>query len=437
MDKMEKKSKLRVFLAKKLTPYPKLKQFGAECLMRLKYLRYGIYKSKCISDYQVNDIKSLLPSKWKKAELFFGYYDKPSENRAGYVLVNASLKRRTYKLPKATCSIHVLVVNKNDVGSNPLLDIETFTYNWQQGCRAQWLDDDLFIMNEYDDLRQIYISKVYSVKQGKEIKRFDKPVQDSYHKDYLLSINYQRLLALRPDYCYRNLQMPTKDMLRKIDNDGIWTVDFNTGKSRLLYSLKELAEFEPNDYPKNALHKVNVLMISPNGERFIMIHRYLVDGRRYDRLLLGDKEGNSLKMLANNEMVSHPSWVNNDTSIAYLRSPEGIDAYYYINVDTVTYTKVEIPLFNQYGDGHPSKYGDILISDSGTDDILHRHVIYHNYKVHKSVNIASVYQPVRFRLQCRCDPHPRFSMDGNTVYFDAIFTGRRSMYYINLHTIEN
>lgn len=32
-----------------------------------------------------------------------------------------------------------------------LLEIKTGAYNWQQGCRVHWLNDELFILNDFNE----------------------------------------------------------------------------------------------------------------------------------------------------------------------------------------------------------------------------------------------------------------------------------------------
>ena len=113
----------------------------------VRYLACGARKPRQTTKTQLYAVRDLLPAEWKGAELFFGYYDKPAENRAGYILVNASKTRKTSQLPSSSGKIYVLVIDKNRPDNNPVLSVETSSYNWQQGCRAQWLTDDLFIMN--------------------------------------------------------------------------------------------------------------------------------------------------------------------------------------------------------------------------------------------------------------------------------------------------
>src|SRR5690606_38310343 len=116
----------------------------------------------------------------------------------------------------------------------------TRTYNWQQGARAHWLDGEHFIFNDCDTVEKRYISRVYSAKMRSETRHYTLPVQDSWKREYFLSINYQRLQALRPDYGYRNLPGLDERALDRMDDDRIWRVEQESGEGRLLYSLKDI-----------------------------------------------------------------------------------------------------------------------------------------------------------------------------------------------------
>lgn len=396
----------------------------------LRYLACGARRPKHTTKAQLYDVRNLLPEEWKGAELFFGYYDKPAENRVGYILVNASKIRKTSQLPTVNEKIYVLVIDKNKPDNNPLLCIETYSYNWQQGCRAQWLTDDTFIMNIYDTQFNCYMSKVYSVEKKSEIKQFSMPVQDSYKDEFFLSINYRRIMALRPDYGYRNIPSLNTEELKDVDDDGIWKVDYHTGENDLYLTLRDVVAFQSNQYPEDALHKVNHIMISPDGKKIIFIHRYYSSGKRNDRLLVCDLTTKGMRVLADNQMVSHCIWKDNSSIVAYLRSPEGKDAFYIIDVADGHYEHIDFPLFNKYGDGHPTYNGNLLVADSYQDSALQRHLICHNYSNGITEEIGSFYQAMRYNGECRCDLHPRFSEDGETLYFDAVFTGKRSLYYI-------
>ena len=132
--------------------------------------------------------------------------------------------------------------------------------------------------------------------ERKIVRWFDYPVQEARGTNYFLSINYRRIMYLRPDYGYRNLPLPTLDEMRDLAHDGIWMVEYDTGDSILLHSLQEIVQCEFKDIFSSCLHKVNHVMINKSGAGFIFIHRYYHGKRRFDRLFYSDFK--SLKVVS-------------------------------------------------------------------------------------------------------------------------------------------
>lgn len=417
-------------IARLLNAIPRVKAIAKYCYQYFNYILFGMTGAKTISNYKVYAVTDLLPEEWKSRETFFGYYDKYPMNQKGMLLLN-STSYKTKKLPSADSSMQVLLIDTHTPGK-VLLEIQSKAYNWQQGCRAHWLNDDLFILNDFDPNKCRYIARVFSASGRKEVKVFDYAVQDSFKTSYYLSINYRRIQKLRPDYGYRNLPDLSNEELKSLDNDGIWKIDYQSGEAVLLYSLSQIAHYGVNQVELNGFHKVNHLMINRGGEKFIFIHRFLKKGARFDRLLLADSEGNSLRILADNDMVSHCCWVDDHTVFAYLRSKENIDSYYYIDVNSGQMTLLNDPMFRTFGDGHPSSNGCYILSDSYPDKARYQHLILYDLRDKKSRELGCFFHGLGYKEETRCDLHPRLSQNADRVFFDSVFSGKRQLYYIDI-----
>ncbi|MDI5890278.1 hypothetical protein [Halomonas rhizosphaerae] len=362
---------------------------------------------------------------------FFGYYDKSPASSSGNWMVY-STAFSTKELPRPGEPVSLMVFLRNS--DKPSFGIDVRAYNWQQGARAHWLDDDLFIFNDFDYYLNSYVARVYSCAEKKELKRFRLPVQDSFGTDFFLSINYRRLLSLRPDYGYRNLPPLTDGELRSLDEDGIWFVDFETGSYKLLTSLSQACDLKPAAEFDLSLHKINHVMISPSGEKYIFIHRYLNKGRRFDRLVLGDIKTGELQLISDYGMVSHCFWVDDDTVIGYMRGPGYKDGYWVVDICEKIFSRFADGVLDKYGDGHPHVVGDWFVTDTYPDKARMQHLLLCNWKTGEVRKLGEFFHGFEYDGETRCDLHPRLSPDGKTVFFDSVFSGKRQLYSMELPT---
>src|SRR5690606_7996234 len=305
-----------------LNSFPKLKSAIKKGYQQVNYLLYkrpyNVKSSKDVSTIEINDGE----------ETFFGYYDKSPLSADGNTIAFHASRRDTKENPSASDSISLCLY---DLKRKTVKKIgETSSYNWQQGARLQWLSEAKLIYNFFDGT---YKARIVDIKSEGD-KSIDYPVYDCYKDEYSLTLNFQRLDALSPDYGYRNLARMDDEKLKDEQNDGIFYIDLETGKRELIISLSQLKQIAPDSEMEKALQSVNHIMISPDGRKFMFIHRYFVGLRRYDRLFVAERDGSNLKLLASDEMVSHCCWCNKDEIVGYLRDYNFGDKYFKINVDT-------------------------------------------------------------------------------------------------------
>lgn len=411
------------FLASFLSSFPKLKGKIKVLYIRVNSIIYRKnYKQRLhISQIKkINLIEPLSPSN----ETFFGYYDKSPENKIGDVIFNETTAP-TSKNPTSNKEIWIKIVNL--ISHNIEIAGDSFSYNWQQGCRAQWINDDLLIYNIFDQRR--YKAIVVNPRTHNVHRTYDYPIQDGYKMQYYLSINYERIMALRPDYGYRNNPLLTETELRSTNNDGIWKVDYQTGAALLILDLNTITAISPKSIFATSLHKVNHIMISPNGEQFIFIHRWYEGKIRHDRLMLYDFK--TLRVIADENMVSHMCWINDHTLFGYLRH-DAKDGFFFIDIHSMTFTPCNALNKLGNGDGHPSCHDEWIVVDTYPDKSRMQHLFLYNFKTNKIYQILEVYQNVKFQGESRCDLHPRFSPHGNRIYFDTVYTGKRRLAFIDI-----
>ena len=381
-------------------------QFCAYILTRKSYT--------FVSDYKVDAVDKT------RNESFFGYYDKSPENMDGsYVLFHRS-ERETAKLPSSHEKIEIVC---KDVGSGVDKFIcRTNAYNWQQGSRLFWLNTSTFIFNDFSN--GDYVAKLVDL-QRDSLDIMPLPVYDGYKKDYYLSCSFERLNQLRPDYGYRNRR--TSVYWDNISEEGIFKYTFDNSETKLIISIKKLVELFPIKSMSEAMHKVNHIMISPDGKNFIFMHRWhKKNGLKYDRLLVSDRQGSFIYILADEGVVSHCCWKTNSKIIGYLKY-NGQLGWYEIDIltrDTTLISDKLAPL----GDGHPTyRKGNLLIDTYPNRSRMKKLYIY-DYDTDNILQCGEFYESLKYNGQTRCDLHPRYNVRGDTIYVDSVHTGQRRLY---------
>ena len=414
------------FLASLLSRFPVLKKYLKMLYINMNALIYRkSYKYRLLSDR----LEIMQAITLDNQESFFGYYDKIPVNREGWIATHVT-DLPTHCQPNPQTPLKIVLVSPA-IKEYKIIG-KSSSYNWQQGARLQWLNDNLLM---YNDFRQgSYKAVVYSVTEDREIRMFDFPVQDAYGTSYFLSVNYRRIMRLRPDYGYRNLSCLSDRELKDLEKDGIWRVDYTSGQTVLVHSLKGITDCNSKLCFTDSLHKVNHVMINKTGTGFIFIHRFYQGKRRYDRLMYSDFK--TLKVLVDDGMVSHCCWINDDTILGYWREKDK-DGYYICEVTSGRITECPEMSGLGVGDGHPSCYKDWIVFDSYPDKSRMQKLFLYDMKNAKVIPLLEVYQSPRFMNQTRCDLHPRFSQDGRFVFFDTVYTGKRQLCYVDVSSVLN
>ncbi|MCD8158158.1 MAG: hypothetical protein LUD77_04475 [Clostridiales bacterium] len=365
-------------------------------------------------------------------EYFYGYYDKFPWDISDRYMIALKVKQ-TYKsvAPKEPGTVVVIDVNNKKVYKIGT----TNSWNVQQGCMAQWLGPDFKSRIIYNDFRDgKYCSVIYSLKNKKEEKVLPIPVYDvARDGSFALSLDFSRLHRMRPGYGYSNLPDSTKGELCP-DKTCIWKMDIETGEVTELFKYTDMAAFESDETMKGAEHKVNHLMISPDGKRFMILHRWFLKGRKHTRLVTVNVDKMEMYNLSDDVFVSHCYWKNNEEILSFLRKKETGNHYYLMKDKTREY-KMYWPKLNTDGHCSYSPDGRYIITDT-----------YPNRKRIASVylctergsesglieRVARVHAPFRYDNDCRCDLHPRWNRTGNAVCIDSVHEGKRGLYVISL-----
>ena len=233
-------------------------------------------------------------------EYFFGYYDKsPWDATERYMLCIKATD--TWSEPDPLGEADIILIDTLD--NNKVRKLATtHTWNVQQGCMAQWLGPSYEKEIIYNDLRDgKYCSVVLNIETMKE-RILPIPVYTvSADGKTALSLDFSRLHSLRLGYGYSALPESTKGVALP-DSTCIWKMDIETGDVVSLLNYTDFAKFQPRHEmtEQGSVHKVNHLMLSPNGRRFMVLYRWFCGQRKYTRLITCNVDGSDMYVLSRN-----------------------------------------------------------------------------------------------------------------------------------------
>lgn len=149
---------------------------------------------------------------------------------------------------------------------------ETTAWNWQQGCRLQWIpgSENEIIWNDRSRDGTRLVSRVYNL-DTRETTTLPIPVYTiSPNGKTALSVNFERIVHGGCKYVgiedpYANQWAP--------DEIGIWKMDMKTHKVEMLLSVREIARIMyPDDLPSDTVGGTLYFFregFNPSGNRFI------------------------------------------------------------------------------------------------------------------------------------------------------------------------
>lgn len=203
---------------------------------------------------------------------WFGYYDKlefDPTNR--FVLSNeVAFEHRT---PRASDTINVGMVDTLE--NDKWIQLGTSSaWGWQQGCMLQWRpkSNEEVVWNDREG--DHYVCRILNVKTG-EKRTLPRPIYtlDPEGK-WAITADFGRIQRMRPGYGYVGIPGAYPDE-RTPQESGVWKMNLDTGHSQLLFSLADAAAIKHNgESLADKWNYFNHLLISPDGSRFILLHRW-------------------------------------------------------------------------------------------------------------------------------------------------------------------
>lgn len=370
-------------------------------------------------------------------EYFFGYYDKSSWDATDrYMLCMKANDTWSDVSPREEAEILLIDTKKSENDSERVKVLaKTKAWNVQQSCMLQWLGPDCSARILYNDFRNgNYCSVILDIASGEEKVIPAAVYSVSADGTFALTLDFSRLYNLRPGYGYYNEKEATEGVALP-DATAIWHVNLLSGEVAPVLKYTDFANFEPRPEmnEEGSIHKVNHIMLSPNGKRFMVLYRWFNGKRKYTRLVTCNVDGTDMYVLSDDDMVSHCCWKNNSAILAFENKKDSGPGYYLMKDKTQKYIHCW-PQFSN--DGHPSYSpdGSLIVTDSYPDRgrVASINLMDGDERKRENTTIARVFAPFKYDNDTRCDLHPRWNHAGNKICFDSIFEGHRGLYVVDV-----
>ena len=301
---------------------------------------------------------------------------------------------------------------------------ETMAWNWQQGCMLWWLNDREVCYNRFAEGQ--YQAEIFDVSTNKA-RLVSVPlcaISGDGKQGY--SIDFGHLAAVNPDYGYF-CKKPEQSRASAV----IQRVDLVENRVTDVLNLKTVLDLDFRSSFNNATHEINHISVSPDNQRIMFIHRWYKSGTgRQSRLITANPDFTELHGLADGGMVSHCTWKNNSQIIGWLQL-DGKSAYYLLNDREDRYEVIGAEVFRS--DGHPTVIEEEwLLTDTYPDRARMSQLLLYHLKTHKIIKLGEFYSPLKFWSATRCDLHPKYSPESQSIFFESVHTGQRCLYQMSL-----
>jgi hypothetical protein len=289
-----------------------------------------------------------------------------------------------------------------------------------------------------------FVSRVVNIKTLKT-RTLPKPVYTlSPNGKTALGLDFARLQIRRPGYGYYGVEDGTLNV-KAPDNTGIYSINLQTGESKMLITPGQIVGI-PQEGVKfqEYYHWFNHLLISPDGLRFIFLHRWHTKPNTpfSTRMFTANMDGSGLYVLDGSGKTSHFIWRDKE-HVTMFTQPVGRKERFYLfrdKSDEFSVIGEELMAQNGHCTYVPGTNNEWILNDTypQTKERFQTLYLYH-VPTNKKIELGKFHSPsVYNHPELRCDLHPWTSRDGKTVFFESPHEGKgRKIYMINISEVIN
>ena len=366
---------------------------------------------------------------------WFGYYDKwqfdPSDRYA--LGMEVDFEGRSPR-PEDEIALGLIDLQDGDRWSEIG---RTQAWCWQQGCMLQWrpgsVREVLWNAREGD----AFVCRVLDVDSGRS-RTLPRAVYSlSPDGKTAVCADFRRIQDMRPGYGYAGLPDPNAGVLAP-DDVGIWAQDMDTGASELIVSVAQIAALPyPHGDLSAAKHYFNHLLVSPDGTRFIFLHRWRFgDGPFHTRMLTAALDGTDVRVVDDYGKTSHFIWRDPAHILAWSWHPSAESAFYLYGdgdgqVEPVGQGAMRVNGHCTYLPGGCWVLNDTYpLGEARTQELY-----LYDVASDRRAELGALTAPAEYTDEWRCDLHPRANRAGTQVMVDSAHAGGRQMYLLDVSEI--
>jgi len=357
---------------------------------------------------------------------------------ASYYGINSFNKSQNYVTVLET-DVKYRLPTENDPATLGLIDLtthefipltQTRAWNFQQGCMAHWLGtspDSLIIYNDFRDGK--FVSVIINVHTKQEIKSIPFPVSAvSPNGKEAISINFARLRITRTDYGYGGEGQDKRSDVQFPDDDGLFLVDIETGKSKLIVSIADVKDHVP-EIPEYGIEYFNHTLFSRDGSKVFWLARAVP--HRNTTSFTVNKDGTDLqRCFPDNWGGSHYDWLNDNELMITAKYDAKQNAHILFTVGEDNYKRLGKGILDYDGHGTFSPDGKWMITDTYPSENREQKIYLMDMKTECILPIGRFIQPKEYAKEWRCDIHCRWSPKGDMIGFNSTHRGSRQVYIL-------
>ncbi len=361
-------------------------------------------------------------------ESFAGYYDIQPGSPDGEALL-AHCTRVSRRAKRAGDEASLGFFERDD---GAFVEIARSTlWCWQLGARLRWWPGERRAL-AFNAVAGGVPSYCVAV-DGRAAERLvDRPLFDVSDDGRLgVALNFGRLAKARPGYGYPDIEDPFAGE-QLPEGDGVSIVDIGSGRADLVAPLGEIARLDGQ--AANAFHYLNAASLSPEGTAFSVLHKHLASLQQTSgwkvTAVVGRSDGSRLRSVSLPGAASHYWWLDEDR-IVFTSNAGGASKSSYLLYDfrdeSVTAFDREAPPM----DGHPSYHraSDRWITDQ-YPDFFGEQALHLLEPDCTRREIARFHADPAYKDEWKCDLHPRWLPEGQSVAVDSTHEGFRAIYEV-------